>query len=170
MRKPNPDLKDYMCSTALLYTAVVSTAGWTHIGRLRGFINSPLGWTGCRPGWSWRIPSGSFSLDLSGRWPTPSHLPEPYRLRGANTHTSEFIVLIVEQTGERGGHGHTSTFHVLSLSRCLGEAQEETQSHTRREQRNRFSHLAPSVTVTHTGSSASQAETFKHWMASSRPN
>lgn len=50
-----------------------------------------------------------------------------------HTHASEFIVLIVEQTGERGGHGHTSTFHVLSLSRCLSEAQEETQSHTRRE-------------------------------------
>lgn len=67
-----------------------------------------------------------------------------------HTHTSEFIVFIVEQTGERGGHGHTSTFHVLSLSRCLGETQEDTQSHTRREQRSRFSHLAPSVTVTHT--------------------
>lgn len=67
-----------------------------------------------------------------------------------HTHTSEFNVLIVEQTRVRGGHGHTSTFHVLSLSRCLDEAQEETQNHTRREQRSRFSHLAPSVTVTRT--------------------
>lgn len=37
----------------------------------------------------------------------------------------------------------TSTSHVLSRSRRHGSAQQETQSHAGREQRSRFSHLAP---------------------------
>lgn len=122
-----------------------------HAMLLRGgtaAASSPLGLTGCHPGWSWMIPSESFSSDLSARWPTPSRRPEPCRLQRAGRRRREdFPERAEERQSEKTTH--TSTFDVLSLSGRLVEAQEETQDHTPRKQDSGFTHFAPTHRFQH---------------------
>lgn len=57
------------------------------------------------------------------------------------THIKSAFVQIKERSGRT--HTHTATFHVLSLSGRLAEAQEVKQKDRRREQQSTFPHLAP---------------------------
>lgn len=71
---------------------------WPPLHQL-GSLCSPLGWTGCRRGWSWTIQSGWFSWGQPGRWPTPSRPPEPCTLCGSHTTASRQSAAVTFQQG-----------------------------------------------------------------------
>lgn len=108
----------------------------------RGYATaaSPLWWTDSHLDWSWKIPSGSFSSGLSGKWPTPSRLPEPCRLRRCSR--GQTPITLGLSRGCESNRLLTSTSEVLSLSGRLAGAQEETHKQAVCEQESSFPHFA----------------------------